>query len=152
MDEFKRRAFRENHPGVAFPEFYTLKTEEASAIRRTLTEKLGIPIDSDPLTLVRRLLEVETPIGGFDARSDTFNLADAIRGAGIQAPSQVLVNWYRFDRIDQFALKDLIDYFTDIWYPSTDDIDIFDRSCAWTLSIMHYGAVQMVHFPLLMNR
>ena len=37
-------------------------------------------------------------------------------------------------------------YFSDIWYPSTDDIDVFDSSVSWILSVNHEGEIRSMHF------
>lgn len=127
-------------------EVRALPAAEADEVRRRMAARLELPPDGDPLVLVRRLLEAETWVRGFDATQETFHLDEVFRVVGIEPPPQVLVNWYRFDRIDQFQLADLIAYFGDIWQPSTDDIDIFDESCAWVVSVLHSGEVEAVRF------
>jgi hypothetical protein len=32
-------------------------------------------------------------------------------------------------------------YFSDLWYPGADDIDLFDASVSWVVAIRHDGAV-----------
>jgi len=61
---------------------------------------------------------------------------------GISAEKKVYVNWYRYDNVDEIQFVDLTKYFDDIWYPGLDDIDIFDATFSWILSISHDGAVR----------
>ncbi|WP_234399978.1 hypothetical protein [Campylobacter concisus] len=41
---------------------------------------------------------------------------------------------------------DLSKFFSDIWYPSLNDIEIFDINLNWIISVRHYGAIY--HFTL----
>ncbi len=38
--------------------------------------------------------------------------------------------------------EDLISTFSDIWYPSSDDLDIIDGTMQWIVSIDHNGTVR----------
>ena len=60
---------------------------------------------------------------------------------GIKHQSHVFLNWYRFDNIDEIEVDGLNTYFADIWYPSTDDIDLFDNTFKWIVSIRHDGQI-----------
>jgi hypothetical protein len=146
MEEFKLINFRRSHPGAEPPRLRRLSDEEILQIRATLAAKLGLPAGSDPLALVRRLLEVESVLPDLDAESEQFDVLRALERAGVRPGPSVLLNWYRFDQIDELALIDLEAYFADLWYPSSDDIDIFDESCDWILSVMHDGKVVFVRF------
>ena len=57
---------------------------------------------------------------------------------------QVYLNWYSFTDIDILNIIFLDKYFFDIWYPISDDIDIFDESLNWFLSIRHDGNVVLL--------
>ena len=35
-------------------------------------------------------------------------------------------------------------YFDDIWYPDSDDIDIFDQTLSWILTVLHNGDVKIL--------
>ena len=50
---------------------------------------------------------------------------------------------YGFDDADEMHFGDLDKYFYDIWYPVTDDIDIFDDTFKWLLLIVHNGCLRM---------
>jgi len=54
------------------------------------------------------------------------------------------LNWYRFDKIDELRFVDLCEKFEDIWYPSSDDLDIFDRNMNWLISIEHSGSIRVL--------
>ena len=58
----------------------------------------------------------------------------------------MLINFCRFDDIDEMKLDDLNKYFYDIWYPVVEDIEIFDRECNWMILISHDGDVGYISF------
>jgi len=94
------------------------------------------------LVLTNRLLELSVPYKGINAENEHFDLAAVAKDLGISAEKKVYVNWYRYDNVDEIQFVDLTKYFDDIWYPGPDDIDIFDATFSWILSISHDGAVR----------
>jgi hypothetical protein len=57
----------------------------------------------------------------------------------ISYSEKIYLNWYRFDRIDEMYVMDVAQYFSDLWYPGADDIDVFDFDLNWIISVTHYG-------------
>ena len=45
----------------------------------------------------------------------------------------------KFNHLYQSILNDTDSYFDDIWYPDADDIDVFDDTVTWILSVAHSG-------------
>ena len=41
-------------------------------------------------------------------------------------------------------MKDLNKHFYDVWYPSSDDIELFDDTLDWIIFVRHYGGVQLL--------
>ena len=78
-----------------------------------------------------------------DANSD-FKLINTLKCLKIKYLDSLYLNWYKFDNIDAIALKDLDKYFYDIWYPGSDDIDIFDSNLTWIVSIRHDGYISFL--------
>jgi len=72
---------------------------------------------------------------------DGFNLIDTLNSISILPLPKIYINWYQFDDIDLINTSDLNKYFDDIWFPSADDIDLFDESLNWIVSIRHDGNV-----------
>ena len=54
------------------------------------------------------------------------------------------INWSDFKDIDVLDLEDVLRYFYDIWFPGMDDIEIFDETFNWLVSIRHDGVVSYV--------
>lgn len=42
------------------------------------------------------------------------------------------------------SINELDKYFYDIWFPIADDIDLFDKSLSWILSIRHDGCITYI--------
>ncbi len=44
-----------------------------------------------------------------------------------------------YDLLYYFNKDDLLNYFDYIWYPSSDEYIIFDKSCTWLIWVSHNG-------------
>jgi hypothetical protein len=115
---------------------------------KELCQRLALSLDLDALTTGREVLQVIRDRGvlveGVSAENETFDLGQLLAGLRLPLQEKLFLNWYRYDRIDEVGAEDLTAHFSDLWYPSVDDLDIFDRSVSWVLSVSHYGAVQFL--------
>lgn len=144
MQTFKIDNFKKEKPGHAFPRFESLGVKETEAVRADLASRLGLPQTVDPLELIRCVGQRARVLRDVDADEASFDIAEALRVEGIRPRPDVYVNWYRFDEIDRMRFDDLAQNFDDVWYPTSDDIDIFDSSFSWILSIDHEGTVKLL--------
>jgi len=140
MDQYKIENFLKAYSGVTFPTYLHLDENHASAIRDAIAKSVDSP-DLNGLALVKKLRAVSTEAVSLQADESAFSVGTLLRELGVKSPKRVYLNWYRFDDIDQIGLADLDRYFSDIWYPGTDDLDVFDDSAAWVVSIAHHGKV-----------
>ena len=137
MDQWKVDNFNRAYPGERFPEFEALSQKECERLRSKLTTVLGLGDNVTDLDVSksfhaqtgRHLAEVPD-----EGQPD---LRELLTNAHISLSRHVLLNWYRIDDVDRLDLDDLSRHFDDIWYPGPDDIDIFDESCSWFLSVDH---------------
>lgn len=146
MEEFKIKNFESQSPGGRFPKYHSLKAKEISALQNKLFAKLNSN-SKDLLELVKKVTYIASTINDVDAEFEGFILSDTITMLNIRPNDTVYINWYRFDDIDSMKYIDLTKYFHEIWYPSSDDIDIFDDSLSWIVSIRHDGTVSLVTLP-----
>ena len=144
VDKVKLEDFTRDHPGEKFPEYRTLTDEETAGIRDQIIDRLGLPYTVTGLELVKAVVDKQSKIPQVDAEEETPDFAALLRESGIIPGEKVLINWYRFDRIDEMSLDDFSKYFTDLWYPAADHIDIFDDSLSWILSIDYSGSVSLL--------
>jgi len=142
MDEFKIENFLASHEGKQFPSYRPLTADQADAIRKKLLDRLGIDPHENGLTLVCHLAQMEKSAQEFSVQDSGFDLTKVLDSLEVHPETNVYINWYRFDRIDEIAAADLHQYFDDIWYPAVDDIDLFDATLSWVLSVSHDGKVR----------
>ena len=144
MEKFKIDNFKEENPDAEFPAFETLHQEKSTAIFHELIAKVGGKLDPKQLALF--LYENSKLLPGTDAEKEKFSLIETLNSSGITPKDSVFINWDCFNQIDKIRLTDLSSHFSDIWYPSADDIDIFDESFSWVLSVFHDGRVGLIKF------
>ncbi len=143
MQIFKTQHFKREHPDTPFPWYRTLSQPEAAAIRQEISNVLKLN-SHDPAVLVRKIEEKAVLVVSENIDSSHFEILSLLSKCGIQSAQNVLINWNRYDDIDEIGLNDLNKYFSDIWYPGSDDIDIFDSSLKWFLSISPEGYVKLL--------
>ena len=144
MDPHKITNFEAAHPGESFPAHRSLSEPECERLRAALAQTLGATDIRDGLALVRRLHECASTRLGTGPEDGPLDVRSLVESAGFGCASTVLLNWSRFDDIDEMALSDLSDRFDDIWYPSSDDIEVLDASLTWALAVDHGGYVTLL--------
>jgi hypothetical protein len=125
----------------------SLSDAECSALRSTIAQRLGLKSGTDGLTLVKSVVRSAKPVEGVNAKSSDFRLDRVVWAHRVQLRPTVYLNWYRFDRIDEIDSADLTHYFSDFWYPDSDDIEILDESCDWILVVSHSGDLSVLQPP-----
>ena len=148
MDQVKIDNFNKGNPEWDFPRYVTLGNKACSNIRSLLRKRLKLASSSGNLALVNEV-NLQSEIFS-EVRSDdgNFNLKQTLNSLEIKLPKRILINWYRYDDIDEMRFEDLASYFDDIWYPAVDDIDIFDDELKWILSISYSGEMKILRFKL----
>ncbi|MEM7513192.1 MAG: hypothetical protein AAF388_19850 [Bacteroidota bacterium] len=136
MDQFKIDLFEKEYKR-SFLEYRSLTQEESKAIKEQIYDKFRISITA----LFGRWLEKSLQFYSVNNAKDEFKLEMFLSDISIEFNERVFINWNRFDEIDVFSIADLDKYFYDIWYPSADDIEIFDESLDWIVSIRHDGRI-----------
>lgn len=140
MESFKIDHF-EAGGEKSFPEFKSLNLDECSVVARKWRKIFSCAPQIADVDLMKAISLASQPVMGSSSEDDDFDLALVLKRLRITPREMVCLNWYRFDKIDEISFKDLCENFDDIWYPSSDDLDIFDRSFAWIVSIGHHGEV-----------
>lgn len=139
MDAYKIDLFKKEY-GIDFPDFKHLSRKESIVLADRILRKFKF---SSIDTLIDRLYSQNDVVLDINA-NDGLNLIDTLVGNKIKLMQEVYINWFHFDNVDLINLVDLNKYFLDIWYPSSDDIDIFDESLEWILSIRHDGSISIL--------
>lgn len=140
MENYKIKNFEKENPTKEFPDFNTLPGDKAQEIFSELSER--IEKNAPPDHLVKIINQLGAAVKDVKANNDGFDLARVLSELNIRPNENVYINWYRFDNIDEMHFVDLNSYFDEIWYPGSDDIDIFDSTLSWLLSISHDGNIK----------
>ena len=136
MDSFKIELLEKN--GVEFPFFLHLEDDDdLFNMQQILLENFNhLTIDE-----FMEKLDMENVVADFNASNESeFNLFELFKFLGIP-PVNVFINWGKFDNIDEISFNDLGQYFYDLWFHSADNIDIFDDTYRWIVSIRHDGVI-----------
>ena len=135
MDQIKLENFRKEY-GIKMPIIRSLPAGECLKIRENLLHKFSLD-DVDEFFKIDKFSRLD----GFNADEENFDLKAAFRKLNIATPNEICINFNKFESIDILHFDDLSKFFSDIWYPSLDDIEIFDINLNWIISVRHYGAI-----------
>ena len=140
MDQIKLENFRKEH-GFEMPIIRSLSPDECLKIRENLLHKFSLD-DIDEFFKIDKFNKLD----GFNADEVNFDIKAAFSELDIATPNEICINFNKFENIDILHFDDLSKFFSDVWYPSLDDIEIFDINLSFIFSVRHYGAIY--HFTL----
>lgn len=143
MERFKIEHFEHDRQGESFPEFHTLDSNELLRIRTELARTIGLDETAEPLVLIKSLLDASHPVEEFDALREGFQLSSLAEHLDLNPDRIIYINWDRLATVDRMEFEDLSKYFHDIWYPSADDIEVFDDTLSWILFVHHSGTIAL---------
>ena len=135
MDQIKLENFRKEH-GIDMPIIRSLPYDECLKIRENLLHKFSLD-DVDEFFKIDKFSRLD----GFNADEENFDLKAVFSELNIATPNEICINFNKFESIDIFRFDDLDKFFSDIWYLSLDDIEIFDLNLNWIVSVRHYGGI-----------
>lgn len=137
MEAFKLVNFKHEH-NTNMPIVRSIEGSECEAVCRSLFRNWH-------MNTLEEFFEKEEQefvlLDDINAEDEDFDWNKVFNSIGIPVPNEVFINFERFNNIDVFLFKDFCKYFDDIWYPAADDIEVFDSSFNWIVSVKHYGAV-----------
>lgn len=146
METFKIENFERTYPGKRFPQYETIDRKEVLEFRRRFVAQAGFDPNLEGVPLCKSLLNSAQPVEGVCAEDDNFSLASVFESLGLTPKNLVYINWDTWETIDRMSSADLVEFFDDIWYPGPDDIDIFDNTAAWMLTVDHHGYLHLIRF------
>lgn len=135
MEDFKISLFESEYK-ITFPNYETLMELECDKLVSAIAERYNI----DKSNFEEQMRSKQSYFKEVYAL-DGFKLLNTLNKLEIEPLSEIFLNWYQFKKIDIFTTDNLDKYFYDIWFPSSDDVDLFDESLSWILSIRHDGCV-----------
>ena len=135
MDQIKLENFRKEY-GFDMPIIRSLSPGECLKIRENLLHKFSLD-DVDEFFKIDKFNKFD----GFSADEENFDLKAIFSELNITTPNEICINFNKFESIDILRFEDFSKFFSDIWYPSLDDIEIFDINLSFIFSVRHYGAI-----------
>lgn len=151
MEDFKLQIFEAEHRGEPFPWFVSLQPETTEQLRCSLARKVGLGQQTTGSGLLEAILDRAHTVESANAESEDFDLLAVLQSLNINPYSEVYINWDDFRTIDRMRLEDLAKHFDYVWYPGPDDVEIFDDSLSWLLSVDHSGFLRVLEI-LTANR
>lgn len=141
MHAIKRINFAREHPDWRFQHYETLAPAEAHNLGDRLAAALGLARPADAVQFAHALDAqlLDAPGIGCDAQAESFDLLEVFGRLDIRPLEQLYIDWVHFQDVDCMTTHDLVKYFPYLWYPGPDEIDLFDESFAWIVSISASG-------------
>ena len=140
MDQIKLENFRKEH-GFKMPIIRSLSPGECLKIRENLLHNFSLQ-NIDEFFKIDKFNKFD----GFSADEENFDLKAVFRKLNITTPNEICINFNKFESIDILHFDDLSKFFSDIWYLSLDDIEIFDINLSFIFSVRHYGTIYYFTF------
>lgn len=137
MEAFKLVNFQHEH-NTNMPIVRSIEGSECEAVCRSLFRNWHVNTLEE---FFKKEEQEFVLVDNVNAEDDDLDWNKVFNSIGIPVPNEVFINFERFNNIDVFLFKDFCKYFDDIWYPAADDIEVFDSSFNWIVSVKHYGAV-----------
>lgn len=141
MDRFKFEHFKEYH-GFDLTSIIHLTEQECGQIRHSLYHKYCVASDKE---LFQYIVGKANGSKVVETITDNILMERVFSSVGIVPNRYIYLVWGNLGDIDTIPFVDFCQYFEDIWYPSSDDIGVFDDSFNWLIVITHYGAI--LHIP-----
>ena len=137
MEKFKLDNFKTTYH-KSMPVEKSLSKNESEAISTSLFQKLN-------LKKTDYFQEKESCnfniIGHLNAGTYYINWDEVFQKMKLSVPREIYINEHNFENLDIMLFDNFKKYFTDIWYPAADDIEIFDATLNWIIVIRHFGTV-----------
>lgn len=137
MENFKLENFRKEY-GVEMPIIRVMSFDECNVIQQAILQKFNIDkLDDFFAKEEKNFIKVDN----VSAEDEDFNWYKVFDYLDIPIPHEVYINFDKFDKIDVISFENFNKYFSDIWYPAADDIEMFDMTKSWIISVRHYGSL-----------
>ncbi|MDT3739147.1 MAG: hypothetical protein RO257_06545 [Candidatus Kapabacteria bacterium] len=145
MELFKISNFKKTHKVEIFPTYLEMNNFEIENFIQNLVMEFFEDIKVlDNQNLLELIHSKATFIDGINAMDDDFKLKKLLTNNHLDASKYCYINWGVFDLIDKFKIEDVYNYFEDIWYPSSDDIEIISEDFKRIICITHFGGISIL--------
>lgn len=136
---WKRDAAARQH--LAFPSTVVLSSDEGTELRLQIVEATGLKNEATNRDIQSSLYSAVRPLHSSPHLDEGGNIEQMLDEAGIDS-ARVLILLPLEGAYDSGAWidrKDVIEFFDDLWYPSTDDLIVIDEQRTTLLMVDHHG-------------
>ena len=143
MHPAKIRNYTREHPDEAFPPFRPLTLSDRQDLHRRIIGALKVSADASPHDVARALQARSEYVSELDTDSDAVDWQLAFKGTCLEScEGNVYICWGELEDIDQMRAADFRSKLELLWYPSAEDIEIFDEDMKWVILMSHYGTIR----------
>jgi hypothetical protein len=143
MYKERMELYKRENPNVIFPDFQEIPSEECKSLSLEISKKFLNEAFSG-LDLLTQLFKKAVRIENVNAASECFSLIETLQKQEITFTETGYIDWYRLDRTTKMRIQDISSCFEYLYFPSADDIQIFDSSISWLMFIEHDGEVYIL--------
>jgi hypothetical protein len=139
LEDFKKDIFKQENP---FHDMFSISQLDSVAIKEIRYRLCG-RLGCDDHELQKRLFVLRKD--SLVARSNldkSFSIDDIFTAYKIH-PDKILINWDDFKTVDELSFQDFCKWFRYIWYPSSDDMDVFSTDLTWMLHVSHFEVLSL---------
>ena len=144
MEAFKIAFFEQEH-ACFFPAYRSLPLAGGRLLQARIATRFRLTVAGTAGEFACALQSRQTYYLEANAEQENFALLPTLAALGIAPLPELFINWAHFEKVDAFQTADVARYFDDLWYHGPDDIDLFDASVNWAVSIRHDGVVSFIH-------
>jgi hypothetical protein len=128
-----------------FKPYTSMEKHDVVKLKEKIAVMLGLTVAVSSVTLCVHIYESSDLLPNVNAMDDSFCLQSVFDKLSIDPSDVIYVDWDGFKDVDIFATTDLTTVFSDIWYPSSDDIFLIDPLVNWIVTVDHEGLVKFLH-------
>ena len=146
MDSYKLEEFAGDHPGQQYPWVESVQPQEAQRMVSELMSRF-CPSATNASDFIHFIAE-QPMLEEITVLDDEFDFTRLLIDAQIRIPQEILVNFAAFEQLERMRYAEFAKHFRYVYWPATDDLDCFDESLEWIVSIDHDGRITVLKHPV----
>lgn len=143
---YKIEVFEIDYPGRAFPWYRELDKPACADVRCRLRRRIGCAAKTPPIELLKMLWQRATPLN-LNPSDEAFDPGAALEASGIIPNDMVYLDWSAFTEIYEMRFADFREHVQSLFFPSADDLTVFDDTLTWVLWLLHYCELALSRLP-----
>lgn len=142
----KIKVFEVDFPGRPFPWYRLLDEQECADLRAGLQGRIGKVGEWQPSELLEEMWRKATMLDGDPGDEVAFDPRVLMESLGLVPSQKVYLDWSAFTEVYEMRFSDFAEFFHSLYFPSSDDLTVFDDTLSWILWLLHYRALALTVF------